>query len=372
MVLLLLSLGLSAHASASGPTAVLTTDDGDRFEGTLVSQTQGHVVLEVGGIEARFDRRDIARLTLRETPEEIYRKGRLRLSDDDLSGRLGLARQMFELDALTLAQRELTRLDRDFPQQPRVTALAALVNAQQRLQSSRLSAAERDRRRDPDDRRGRRDEDPPRYLTEEQMNLIRVYEIDLSTEPRVVVPSSTLDELFERYRDSDLVPRGRRERAAFRRKAGHEQLDLLFQLRARELYGSVQVREEPEPLVRFRRNVNDPYLVRYFAPTFGQGQIDGLRLFAQRPNHENEAYTNFYLLTQFRYEGRPMIDRLAPELSLLLQWGLAREVARSPAPPVEGWEPRFASTEDPEYQRVLEWIESLYDDEPDYGISYRP
>ncbi|MEO1236045.1 MAG: hypothetical protein AAFX76_04580, partial [Planctomycetota bacterium] len=182
--------------------------------------------------------------------------------------------------------------------------------------------------------------------------------------------SRTLDMFLERYSDHALVPAGRRDRAAFKRQNGREQLELFFQVQARDLYDRVDISPTPAPLDRFRRSVNPDYVARYFAPTFGQGAVPGLTLFNRRPRLEAEALTNFYLLTRFSNGGDPMINRADPEQSLLLQWGLPREDARFPAPDVDGWRPAFRSSDDAEFRRYAEWIASLYPEELDYGIRY--
>ena len=375
----LLGVILAATAPAHARTAVLTTKDGNSYEGQLVAQTSTVVVLNISGIDASFAREDVETLTIRESPEEVYRKKRAALADDDLDGRFELAQLMYEEDALSLSRRELVALERDFPNVPRVGELLTRVEARLRLEQSRSDrdtsrpgvSGDRGGRGDSRDGRQGATEDTP-YLTPEQINLIRVYEVDLETKPPVAIPPRVLDEFFDRYGDNDAVPRGRRERSEFKRLPGYKQLDLFFKVQARDLYGQVNVRTEPPSLTRYRRMINNQYVARYFAPTFGQGQIDGLTLFNARPDDEAEAYTNFYLLTTSSDSGRPFIDRDDPESSLLLQWGLDREAAKHPAPDIAGWKPQFRSTQDADFRRYVEWIESLFPGEPDYGIRYPP
>ncbi len=369
LALAVLASVLSVHA-AGAENAVLITNDGDTYEGQLVRQTPDLVILKVGGIDARFDRSDIRQLTIRETPRQIYEQQRAELEDDDLAGRLGLAQRMMDLQALPIARGELVSLDRDFPGTARVTEMLNLVNARLRLQNT-AGTAEAPARTSAEREKPNREN--PVYLDDSQINLIKVYELDLDTEPRVTIPADTIDQFFERYSDNSAVPTGRRARADFRRMAGHEQLAMLFQVRARELYPDVEVRSEPEPLLQFRRTINSDYVARYFAPLFGQGQIQGLKILSDRPNSDSEAYTNFYLLSTFLYDGMPLINRGDPEQSLLLQWGLERAAARHPAPETEGWQPRFRQTSDEEFQRIVQWIDDLFGGEtPDYGIDFSP
>lgn len=359
---------IGVEASAEARTAVIRTDDGNVYRGELVRQTKDILVLNVQGIEATFKQEDIATFELQDTPEELYRKQRATLSDQDLAGRLDLAREMLDLDALRLAKFELADLDRDFPEHPAVLEMIAVVEAKQRLEEThsdaQLTASDGPRR---PERRG--EAEGNLFLARNEIALIKVYEIDLDTKPRLEIPDPTLDSFFQKYGGHRLVPTGRRDRGLFKRLEGYEQLDVFFRVQARDLYDQVEVRQEPGPLSKFRRSVNPNYVARYFAPTFGHGQIPGLALFNKRPEDEAEAYTNFYRLSQFRVNGTPMIDRANPELSLLLQWGLARESARFPAPDIEGWRPMFRSTDDSEFQRYADWIDSLFKEDLDYGIA---
>ncbi len=366
----LLWIGWAGPAGAR--TAVVRLHDGRTFEGAFVSQTNESIVLNIRGIQADIKQSEVADVSFREEPAEIFARRRAALVDSDLAGRFELVRQMYDLDALEIADGEAAALDREFPDHPAITELRTLIDAKARLAANRVpprrlqqgATAERPSA-------AQRREDQPR-LTAKQINLIKVFEIDLSTEPRVTVPPETLNKLFERYADNSNTPRGREAQRAFRREPGWRQLELLFRLQARELYAEVQVPVDPQPLSDFRHRVNPRYVASYFEPHFGRGQVEGLTLLNDRPNDTAEAYTNFYLLTRFSHDGFKMIDRATPRDSLLLQWGLPREAARKPAPEVEGWQPRFRSTEDAEYQRLLAWVNSLYKQEPDYGITYPP
>ena len=219
------------------------------------------------------------------------------------------------------------------------------------------------------------DDDEPVLLTDEDVNLIQVYEIDLETEPRVIVDRDRLEKFLDddQYAGRDGMPRGRREIRDFLRAEGWEQLELLFEMRARDYYGAAQVREEPGTLRAWQR-LNTRYINAYFLKTFAnqslgeetelryQGrEIDEIPLVRHGRNSKQIAYTNFYILTQMTADGIPFIDRDRPEESLLLQWSLPREDAQFSAPEVEGWQPRFRSLDDNDPRRddLLEWIASL-------------
>src|SRR5690606_23038501 len=76
-------------------------------------------------------------------------------------------------------------------------------------------------------------------LTPEQVNLMKVFELDLRSPPRILIERATIDRLLQRYAGSPLLPSTRAEREFFYRKRPAEILDIMFQLQARDLYGEV-------------------------------------------------------------------------------------------------------------------------------------
>lgn len=211
-------------------------------------------------------------------------------------------------------------------------------------------------------------------LDEDALTVLKVYELpqDLRAEKPVLrVPPKVMREVFTKYADRDEVPRGRRDQADFLRRPGYEQVELLFQLKAKEFYSDIVVGTEPDALRLWRTSVHRNYVFRYFSELFGQGSLP-LYLFRDNASSEAVAYTNFFILHRYRHDGRKMIDRDNPEESLLLQWGLPRDTAKFPAPDVPGWRPFFRSADDPRFQRQVEWVRSLYPIEPIYGFNYTP
>ena len=95
-----------------------------------------------------------------------------------------------------------------------------------------------------------------------------------------------------------------------------------------------------------------------------------MKLFKKQPRSAAAAYTNFFVLSQLEVDGHELINRSAPEDSLLLQWGLPRKDAKYPAPNIKGWKPYFHGVKDHRYVDALKWIRGLYADLPErnYGI----
>ena len=374
---LLLLVAVCVTAPAWARVAIVTTTDGRTLEGEMLRESETAVVLSIAGIEASIPQDQVKTITYRETDQEYFDKERAELKDDDLAGRLALVQTMIERDALGIAETELSALDRAFPDNLQVTEKRQLIEARRSLKTGgELTAGQAGSgggsgQTTPPTAAGVTAPKADAYLSEEQINRLKVFEVDLEDDPRITIPRETLNTFLDTYAGQEGIPAGTAERQEFFRLSGAEQLKRFFDKQARELYGEVNIRSVPGPLAEFRRSINTRHVARYLAPTFGNGKVEGFNVFTSRPDSDEEAYTNFYLLTKMTFDGIPMIDRGNPEQSLLLQWGLPRDQAQHPAPDVEGWRPAFRSADDPTYLRYLAWIESLWgQDAPDYGIDY--
>jgi hypothetical protein len=373
LVVLLALLWWAPHAYAR--EAVVTTSDGRTLAGELVSQDEVTVTLIISGIKTPIPRRSIQSVEIKPDPEEQYRQMRAELDDDDLDGRYRLAYQMYEKKWFALALTELDSLQQAFPESQKAASLASVVQSRLEREQQQQSpppgrpAKDAPPKQDPstpteapglDDR-----------LTEEQVNLIRVYEIDLDTEPRITIPPKTIDKLFETYASDDRLVKDRR---AFIRLSGIEQLEKLFELQARELYGEVIIRQDSPAIKEFRSKMHQRYVLNYCAATacHGDASPGGLFLFRVQANSDTTVYTNFYILSSLQNAEGLVIDRDTPRRSLLLQYGLNRQAASTPHPEVTGWKSQFNNEDDARFQTYTDIIGQLYQPTPEYGISYTP
>src|SRR5690606_26176551 len=135
-----------------------------------------------------------------------------------------------------------------------------------------------------------------------QINLLKVYEIDLNDPPRLMISRRTVEDLLSTYAGHPLIPVSVEGRDAIMRWRDVQVLDLIFRLRARDFYGRVEVLESPASMKRFRDDVNRGWLVNSCATTrcHGGEQAGRLRLFNRRPSAEASYYTNFLILDRFR------------------------------------------------------------------------
>lgn len=358
--------------------AVVTLADGRRLEGELVEQNEQRVVLRISGIDTPLSRDEIRSIDVQPSIEDEYRQRKAALEPGDLNGRYDLAFWLFQRERYDLAAREVEELLQLAPEAERVQTLAAAIQSR-RTMADNQPATQGGRK--PQDGPGQEPAaaDGPPLLDQQQINLIKVWELptDLSqTQARIRVPRQVLEQAFAEFGGVAVVPASEEARRQLLRASSQEQMAFLFALgaaepEARVLYRGVEITGDPEAITNFRRAVYGNYIQRYFRRLFGSGQIPGFELVGSQPNTTAEVYTNFYILSQTIIGGHPMIDRQSPTNSLLLQWGLPREVALLPAPQVEGWRPFFAGPEDPAFERIAAWIESLYQDSSiDYGIDY--
>jgi hypothetical protein len=168
------------------------------------------------------------------------------------------------------------------------------------------------------------------------------------------------------------VPKGLEEQRLFRGLDGVVQLGTIFSVQARELYPKVKVRTDPPVMRSFRVDGTHTFVLNYCGSVgcHGGPAAGDLFLYRTEANVDRTVYTNFYTLNQYRNAAGRMIDRDQPRRSLLLQYALPKEVAATPHPNVPGWRPSFQTEDDPRYASVINWIDSLFKPEPNYGIEY--
>lgn len=361
---------------ADARPVTVTMKDGRTIDAELIRENPRRVVLEiVEGVQTSFERDEIASIETRKTMEQVYRERRAELEDDDIDGRYELAYFLFQNRAYDLAETELTSLLEQDPDAERAQRLLRVLE-ERRKTAPRSDDDTRETDADDDGEGAGAERAPqPEPLTDEQISLIRLWEMPAEPadirelRPRVTVPREVVNDFIENYRNDESLNLSRENLARFRSAPGFEQLIVFMQVRAREYYDDVLIRDDPPAMREFRRTIHPAYVWSYFIPRFGKGQIPGFHLIYQgSPLDQNTVYTNFLVLDQFTRNGQPAINRSNPEESLLLQWGLPRDVARYPAPDVAGWRPYFAGTDDARFQRYADWIESLFPD-PRYGVS---
>ncbi len=364
-------------AAMSGDTLRIVFEDGRVVEAIHRAATDEALLVEIEGIATRLELDELTSVEILPSPRKAYREARLTIDDDDVPALMDLVRWLQRQHLYAEAEVELAHVLRIDPRNQEARRLLLIVSEQRKLaeKQARRGPAGRD---DPEldaERRPGPDEFP--LLDENQINLIKVFEIDLDDPPRLIVRRETIDKLLRDHGEHPLVPDGREGREAFRRLSPERIVDVMFRVQARELYDEIEVIGQPAAMRAFRDHVQIGWLTNRCATTRCHGGYEGgeLLLVNRRPASEPATYTNFLILERYESSlGLPMIDYEQPERSLLLQMGLPYDDALYAHPRVRGWSPVFESRESRSFQLALDWIDGMYRPRPanGYPIEYKP
>lgn len=376
-------------------TEVILTD-GRHVTGVLLDRTDREVILRIGGIPTPFPADTVAQVKTGPTVLERYREMRKTIADSDVSQRLRLAEWLRARRRYQLAYQEVTGVLALEPAHPEARQLHLWLTEQLKLvPRPRVAPAPPPQPPQPNVDPAAPAIPPPTkpvfpLLTPEQINLIRIYEVDLNDPPRMLVDRDAITELITRYATDPAIPDTREGRDALYRKRPSQILELLFQLKARELYGRVQVQEDPASMRLFRDLVHSTWLMNACSTTHCHGGMDAgrLALASKKPGADATVYTNFLILERFPLSpragdapgapARRLIDYDDPSKSPLLHLALPRQDSLYPHPQVtiagrlRGFSPVFQSTEDRRFQDSVRWIRSMYRPRPDYPVQYDP
>jgi hypothetical protein len=351
-----------------GQEGTVILRNGTRQSGIVIADGFERVVLEVDSIRIQFKRDTVEEVILQPTLEERYRQLKESLRPGMAADHMMLCRWLVDERRYDLAERELSQLLANHPEQVEARRLLEVVRAQIEMGSGPAPLPE-----------------PPaaspqgrpasRLLTQDEVNLIRVYEIDFDHPPRVAVAPDTIRKLLAGYGAHAALPAGASERNQLFQAPPIDLVKLMFLVRARELYGEIDVISEPRALSLFRQHVHDTWLMNNCATSRCHGGPDAGRLRLHAVNHRSERvrYTNLLILERLVVDPLwPLVNYESPPDSLILQYGLPPEVARRPHPQVPGWKPAFGSGSERVLDRAVEWIGAMMRPRPGYPIEFEP
>lgn len=356
----------------------LRLNDGRQITGVLVDQDDFTITLRVAGIETPFPRSAINRVRTRPSVEEEYKAYKAKVRDLDFLERLKIADWLRSKERYELSLKEIEGILTLDPRNVEAAQLRTRVLLEQDLASRRMPPGTAPK---PRERKSQNDDSEFPLLTDDQINLIRVFEVDLNAGPRLTVSKEAIERLIETYGGHDGVPTTREGREAFLRKPASEILTILFRLRAREMYNEVRVLDHPPALRAFRDDVHNSWFLNSCATTACHGGPDAGRLHLANKGTPPDriVYTNFLIMDRFRLkDGRPLIDWDHPAESPLLLMALPRGAAGTVHPEVRvgknkvRWRSVLSGDTDPRYKKAIAWIESMYRPRPDYPIDYEP
>ncbi len=372
--------GVPEAAKEAEPETVVLLRDGRRVTGFLVAQTVEGVTLRVGGLQTRLAADLIDRVEIQPPVAERYRAMREAIDPSDPDQLVQLAEWLRSRALYDDAIAELTRALSLKPGHAEAARLLLLVRGQREL-AARSGRTRTDAPRRPTPEPARNRAEFP-VLSPDQINSIKIYEVDLKDPPDLLVPRETITRLLDAHAGDPAIPPTQEGRDQIYRLPPAGQLELIFKLQARELYPQVQVLSQPRSMLRFRDDVHRPWIMNSCATTRCHGGAEAGRLFLnnRRPNSEATVYTNFLILDRFRLpDGSPLIDFEQPARSPLLHMALPRRESLFPHPSVPGpdgrgdlWRPVIRSAEDRRFIQAVEWMKAMYRPRPAYPVDYQP
>jgi hypothetical protein len=355
---------------ARRPGAVLLRN-GQVRRGLIIEDSFDRVLVEIEGVVTPLDRVIVDHVELELTWNERYERLKKELDPSNVEGRMAMCRWLYEERQYEIAREELIALVRD-AELAEARKLLTVVEAQLALKPREPASQPAD---DPsEDAAGAGPDTPFPLLTREDVNLLRVYEIDFKNPPDVKVEHATIEKMIGRYASSDLVPTKKEGRNDLFRKPSVEIVRLLFKLKARELYKEIRVLSEPKSLNLFRQRVHNAWLIPNCATSRCHGGQHAGRLFLHTRQYKDERVwmTNLLILERLKLGEHPLVNYEDPEMSLIIQHALPRNYARLPHPEVKGWAPVFSKSSKGLYEDSILWIDSMYKPRPEYPIEFTP
>ena len=380
-----------------GQRGLVQLRDGTIVRGEILKDSLEEVEFQVDSVRGRVPREKVYRVMLELEFETRYARIKAAIAPEEHGRRLGMARWLADQDRLDLAITELEALLRDGDVEEAREMLRE-INARVKLELSvkeskensqkkaaakaaDAAAAEQEKTADAGSNSAKpsprgapttREMLPKDLLSNDDVNLVRVYEIDFKDPPRLTVSPEGVRQLILRYGSSALVPATTQERNALYSKSSVEIARLMFDLKARDLYNYIEVEEDPTSVAKFRTRVHNSWLISNCATSRCHGGVDAGRFFLYTGNAKDQRirYTNLLTLLNFKVDGKPVVNFEDPPNSLLIQYAMTRSSARYPHPDVKGWRPVLSTTTPQLLQDTLDWIRSMYQPRPEYPVKY--
>ncbi len=355
-----------------GTLVIIQFRDGRRVEAELVRDELHQARVRIAKVEVVLARETFWALELAPTFEELLAQYRAGIAPTAWAQRVKLARWMLEENHAQMAKEELAEILRTYDTQEAHDLMARVEFTLRSQTNGSPNPAKSPSNRAPMDQPAL----PTHRLSPEDVNIIKVFEVDWERPPRMEASPELANKIVARYSDSDLLPADPEARKAMDSWAPEQLLKLLFALKARDLYQDIHILGEPLALEQFHKRVHDNWLVPNCATSRCHGGMDAGNFFLFSADYRNERtrYTNLLiLLRSSTLPGKPpMIDFENPEQSLLIQYARARIDAKFAHPDVPGWKPIFTAGRESLQKDALAWIRGMHQPRSEYPIDYTP
>jgi tetratricopeptide (TPR) repeat protein len=368
--LLVVLLAALTSVLAAKPGVVKTTD-GRRMDGDITEDRErGTVNVLSHGVVITLKREDVASIEYLGEFQEQYRQRLAAMGATPGSKQhMEVARWLFDQREYDLAREHAEKARALDPRNTEIPVLIDTIIRQRQLDLVR--PATRDTTAPPP--ATRLGALPKAVLTPDQIQVVRRYEL---TRADRNVRFRFDNNVIRRFVDLRSLNAARFQAAADFEKAMAIYTDGLAQM-----HPDVKILGDPQALVEYK--IVQRTILTGCASSACHGGAQAGKFFLYNPaDNDATTYTNFYILTQYgQWIGaagagairHKAIDRLHPEDSLVLQYGLPANQAKIRHKDVPNFKPTFANMQLPTYRAILSWIgQTLRPDEVNYGIDFKP
>ncbi|MDY7009593.1 MAG: hypothetical protein SVV80_02425 [Planctomycetota bacterium] len=350
---------------------VVILKNGGRIIGEVTKTEKGYRILTDTGIETEYLTEQVLKIEDIVTPKDELAERLDKVDTKDAEGYYQVARWAYEQNLLDDAQKILKKVLKLKPDHENAPLLLKLVKMRQagpdESQPATTTAPGSDTTPSLN---------PSDFLNKEDIYRIRLMELKPSDRVSIQYRNDVLNRFIKAMRGI-----GDFEKPGYERKfRGYSKLEQVLYIRENtdrentSIRNDILIKSDPNVMKEFKTRIW-PIIARTYAkPTCygGTKGRDGLKLFSLSLTDDRVAYTNFYILHKWERGGQKMIDRDNVKMSLLLQYGLPRKLAKRPRPDyVPG--PIFRSQDDRNYKLIENWIESLHRPffSPGYQIDFK-
>lgn len=351
-------------AASSARPAIVVTRDGKEIRGD-VTETPDEVKVVVDGTTRTIPRNEVKEIRAAIDVDAEYARRARQLKDNDADGHYGLAEWCRQQERWDLVLAEAKKALAANAKHENAALLA-------RLAVRKLEAAPPENKGKPTTR-----PEPKKYVTPEDIQKLRIAELRVRGPERVRVNFARgFVERFVEEMSGEPELDTREEQAGFNRLPSPEKLQAVIAISDHKYNDPYRFADQIEI-------VDDPYVFQTLKTRLmpailkncataachgGQEGAGGFRLLSDPPTQQ-ALYTNFLMLDSYVGKDGRVIDRDAPDKSLLLEYGLPPDVAEKPHPKTPTTiRPMFRSRRDPAVRLMQDWIASLRIPHPAYGI----
>lgn len=373
--------------AATGKPGVVRTHDGAVYDG-MVDEQESNVVVNVRGIDTTIERSNIASITYGDF-EQRWNDEYAKLGEKDVDGRLAAARRAFDNRRYDLSEKALRDAQGIDPNSAAAADLLRLTQSQRRLERTQQQPA------NTAERPAVENADVKPFgqwntITAEDINRIKQIEIhENETRMRFTFANNVLKRFYDATPD---LAKDYPNFNSFRSLPPVTQALRIIRQGSADMAKDVRVTNDPETIVAFRRDAMPLVLQGCATSTCHGGNNAASAKFALLVPAADPAavYTNFYVLqtASSKNTGEPikradgsvetpppvatLIDRMRPEQSLVLQYGLPDQSAQMKHPHVQGYNGIFPrGRDDAKYKSIAAFISSLNPVKPEYNIDYK-